>query len=49
MSKVISNEEQTQQTSTNADVDKEKVLPSLAKLLKAVSEKLDADMFLYSG
>src|SRR5215213_3599550 len=50
MSKVIPEEEQAEQTAVIEDSEKDSLaLPSLAMLLKAVSDKLDADMFLYSG
>lgn len=50
MSKVISEEEQYQQTATSPDSEKEsRAMPSLAMLIKAVSDKLNADIFLYSG
>ncbi len=50
MPKVISEEEQTQQTATAEDSENDSAtMPSLAMLIKAVSDKLNADMFLYSG
>lgn len=50
MSKIISEEEeQVPQAATEKASEKDVALPSLAALLKAVSDKLDADMFLYSG
>src|SRR4051794_24007018 len=49
MSKVISNDEETQQPESAEEPTKTSVAPSLATLIKLVSEKLDADIYLYSG